>query len=387
MPLEAVVNATLETHQVQSTEEILEERLTDVVQKHSRIFSRDSMDIGKVEIEQHKIRLTNNVPIRRAFYRCSHADNEEIESQLQDLLEHKLIRPSTSPYAFPVVLARKKDDSKKRLCIDYRPLNNVTVSDPEPIPRIDDVLDELQDARFFTTLDITSGYWHVPVHPDDIEKTAFVTKGGHYEWTVMPFGLKNAPSTFQRIIKAIIQKHNLQSCAKNYFDDIIIRSSNYEKHLEDIHRVLTALEMEGVKLKLKKCRFAQPSVTFLGHTVSHNSVMPSDDNVKAIAQMQPPTNVKQVQRFLGAVNVYGKFIPNHAQIRKPLTDLLKKDTVFCWTQDCQNAFESLKQALIARPVLTIFDPKKPRVLYRDASSIGVGALLKQKRYIHRLSGK
>ena len=375
-PLQPVISSTCK-NQVQSTQEILEPKLASVIQKHSRIFSKDSMDIGNVATEHHRIRLTNNVPIRRSFYRCSHADNEEIETQLQDLLKNNLIRPSTSPYAFPVVLARKKDDTKKRLCIDYRPLNNVTVPDPEPIPRIDDILDELQGARYFTTLDITSGYWHVSMHSDDIEKTAFVTKNGHYEWTVMPFGLKNAPSTFQRIIKGIISKYKLKNCAGNYFDDIIIRSGTYEQHLHDIDRVLSAFGKEGVKLKMKKCRFAKESITFLGHTITKNLVTPNDDNIKAVLNMPPPKNVKQIQRFLGTVNVYNKFIENHAQLRKPLTDLLKKDAVFCWTEDCQAAFDLLKQALTAKPVLKIFDPTKPCILYTDASSIGIGAVLKQ----------
>ncbi|XP_064472866.1 uncharacterized protein LOC135387695 [Ornithodoros turicata] len=204
--------------------------LDKLLEKYSSIFSTSQTDIGSITTEQHSITLLNNVPIHRPPYRASQADRAEIDKQGESLLGQGFIRPSLSPYGSPLVVAEKKGEGRTRMCIDYRRLNAITAANHQPIPRIDDVLDSLGPSRYFSALDITSGYWHVPTNRHDISKTAFVTPTGHYEWLVMPFGLKNAPATFQRAVKAIIAKHNLRNVV-NYFDDIVVHVPTFEAHL------------------------------------------------------------------------------------------------------------------------------------------------------------
>lgn len=302
-----------------------ERELQGYLTKMSGIFSKHKYDIGTINIEKCKIELENNVQINLRPYRCSSNDQKTIDSQLSMLIEHNLIRPSVSPYAFPVTLADKKDEGKKsRLCIDYRKLNQIAISDHYPFPRVDDILDKLFNCEYFTTLDISSGYWHIPIEASHIYKTAFITMNGHYEWLVMPFGYKNAPSIFQRIIFTILQKHKLTEFCSNYLDDILIYSLNFSEHMKHIELVLDALYKENIRLKLSKCKFAKRKVTYLGHIISKNEICPLMDNVKAIKDFPTPNNVKSLQRFLGKVNYYHRFIPNAPKLLSLLYALLKK---------------------------------------------------------------
>ena len=354
-----------------------DKKLQQVLQKYKDIFAKDKTDIGTIKVEQHSIALNNNMPIHQKPYRTSQADNQEISRQITDLLKKGLIQPSMSPYAAPVILANKKGEGKTRLCIDYRKLNNVTIPDHEPIPRMDDLLDQLSNVKYFTSLDVTSGYWHVKRKPENVvHKSAFVTQQGHYEWMVMPFGLKNAPATFQRTIKTIIRKHNLKNVL-NYFDDPIIYSDTFENHIELIEKTLKILKAEGIKLKEKKCEFAKTALTFLGHRISHGSICPNPKSIEAISNYPQPKNPKEVQRFLGTIDVYGRFIPQHAKLRYPLTNLLKKDSEWKWDESCQESFQLLKRAIISEPILAIYDPKLPCSVYVDACQTGIGAVLKQ----------
>lgn len=350
--------------------------LKQLVHKYDDIFSKSQTDIGCIISETHHILLTNNVPIRRAPYRCSEADSVEMDRQINDLLAQGVIRLSTSPYAAPALLAEKKGEGRTRFCIDYRKLNAVTVPDYQPIPRIDDVLDSLGKSTYFSTLDITSGYWHVKMHPEDIPKTAFVTRTGHYEWLVMPFGLRNAPATFERAVKSILTKHRLTHVT-NYFDDIVVYSDTFPDHLKHLEAVLKAFKSEFVKLKLKKCQFARTSVEYLGHRVSNGTVTPKQSNVDAILRFPTPSRPKELQRFLGTVNVYRRYIARFSEIAHPLTRLLSKDATWNWDSDCELAFTQLKKCVTEEPILKIYDASKPCVLYCDASNKGIGAVLKQ----------
>lgn len=262
------------------------------------------------------------------------------------------------------------------MCIDYRRLNAITVPDYEPIPRIDDVLDALGPSRYFSALDITSGYWHVPMHPDDVSKTAFVTHSGHYEWLVMPFGLKNAPATFQRAMKSVIQRHHLKNVV-NYFDDIVVHTTTFEEHLGCLDALLAAFSAENVKFKLKKCQFACTTIDYLGHTISHGTMSPKQANIDAMRRFPEPKSVKDLQRFLGTVNVYRQYIPHFSDISAPLTALLQKNAAWDWSPACEEAFAKLKDHLTRGPVLQIFNPDRPCTLFCDASSTGIGAVLKQ----------
>ena len=359
--------------------------LDNILNKYSNIFSKDKYDIGSINTEFCRIELTNNIPISLRSYRCSQSDQKIIDEQIQKLLEKDLIQKSYSPYSFPVTLADKKDEGKKqRLCIDFRKLNQISVPDTFPFPLFNDIIDQLYDCEYFTTLDITSGFWNVKVHPKDIRKTAFVTTNEHYEWLVMPFGFRNSPMIFQRIIQTILKKHDLFNFSKNYLDDILIYSKTFEEHIVTIEKVLNALANENVKLKLSKCKFAKKAVTYLGHKITKNKFIPLNDNLIAIKKFPIPKNIKQIQQFLGKVNFYHKFIPNACKLLEPLYSLLRKNIEFKWTENCQKSFDLTKEYLISSPILSIYNPTQECVLFTDASRIGIGAVLKQMQSDNKL---
>ena len=217
------------------------------------------------------------------------------------------------------------------------------------------------------------------MQPNDIHKTGFITMDNHYKWLVMPYGYKNSPSTFQRIIHIILQKHNLNSFAHNYLDDILIHSKTFDEHLYYIEKVFKAFLYENIKLKLSKCNFADSKVKFFGHIISHNKISPLNDNVIAIKDFPTPNSIKSLQQFLGKVNYYHKYIPSAAKLLNPLYNLLKKNVKFIWDEKCENAFQTVKNFLISEPILTIFNPNETCYLFTDSSKVGLGAVLKQKQ--------
>jgi len=307
----------------------------------------------------------------------SPAQEMEIKKQIEQMLKADIIQESTSPYSAPVTLAYKRDEgTKTRFCVDYRKLNQITRTDSEPLPLINSVLDRLLQAKYFSNIDMSSGYWHVLISPQDYEKLAFTTTFGLYEWKRLPFGWKNAPSVFQRTIRRILSKHKV-SFACNYFDDIIIYSSNFEEHLEHLEKIFQICREENIKLKRTKCKFAQTKINFLGYEVENGTVKPDNPNIEAIKNLKPPTNVKSLQRVLGSINVYARFIDKYANLRKPLNQLLKKDVPWKWTEECQESFDKLKNALITKPVLHLFNPQLPCHVYVDASTEGIGCIIKQ----------
>ena len=350
--------------------------LDSILNKHNKVFSQDSNDIGRISVVKHSIKTIDHPPIQLRPYRRPQFEYDRIRTQVADLKAKNLIRDSTSPWAFPALLADKKDDPKSRLCGDYRPLNEITIDDKMPMPRIHEVLDRLSGATIFTTLDVAWGYWHIEMSPESIEKTAFVTNEGHYEWLVMPFGLKNAPATFQRVIQQILAKH-LYKGVINYLDDIILYSKTFTEHMTLLDEVLTILESHGIKLKLKKCFFAKTEVNYLGHTISHNSVRPSKEKIAALKSFPVPTTVRQVRRFYGLAQHYRRFIQNFATLSRPLTQLLRKDKPFVWGEEQQRAFKTLIELMSTEPVLAMYDPNKQCKVYTDASKDGIGAIITQ----------
>ncbi|GBM72265.1 Transposon Ty3-G Gag-Pol polyprotein [Araneus ventricosus] len=249
-------------------------------------------------------------------------------------------------------------------------------SDSEPLPLMDSLLDKLSKAKIFSSLDLASGYWHVPIHPKDTEKLAFCTNFGLYEWCRLPFGIKVAPAIFNRLIRRILTKYKIDF-ACNYFDDIIVYSSSELEHWKHLKTIFEICEKENIKLKLSKCVFAQTKISFLGYEIEQGKVSPNNANIETIKKLQPPTNVKELQRFLGSVNVYNKFIPQYAKLRYPLNQLLKKDVKFNWTNECQDAFDKLKETLTTKPVLNLYNPDVTCHVFVDASQKSVGAVLKQ----------
>jgi hypothetical protein len=352
--------------------------ILNVIQKYKRIFAIDKFDVGKVNTREAEIKLTENKYLASRPYKCSMPDEQEIRSQIKDLLQADLIEESDSPYSSPVTLAFKKEDGRKsRLCIDFRRLNKLIIPESQPFPTITDIIDKVVNCRYFSVLDINSAFWCITLKQEDREKTSFITKYGKFQFKVLPFGLKNAPAIFQRILANIIRRNNLDTFSVNYIDDILIFSTSWEEHISHLTKFMDAMRKEGFKLKLTKCRFASKSVKYLGHLIEENKVSPSNDNLIAIRNLKAPTDKSGVRSILGSINFYLKYIENSSQKLEPLHQLLRKNVPFEWTKECENVFQTIKDYLCSSPVLAIYDYHKPVYIDTDASYRGIGATLRQ----------
>jgi hypothetical protein len=292
------------------------------------------------------------------------------------MLKLGIVRESDSPWAMPVVIVTKKG-GKLRFCVDYRKLNKVTIKDAYPLPRIDDLLEGFAGSKFFSSLDLLSGYWQVPMSLKDIAKTAFVTKYGLFEFTVMPFGLTNAPPTFQRLMDKVF--HDLKNkCIVVYMDDVNVHSPTWEQHIADLRQAFLRIRAANLRLNISKCHFAKPKVTFLGFAVTEEGVHTDPAKVDKMVNMKPPKDITEVRSLLGTFSFYRRFIPNFAKHAQPLNRLLKKSRPFQWTQAQQQAFDTLRMHLVQAPILISPDPERRYQLYTDASYKGLGAILGQK---------
>ena len=298
------------------------EKILALLQLYSDVISCDDYDLGRTGILKHSIDTGNAIPIRQQVRRLPLPAKEKVRQLLKDMMEKKVISPSKSPWASPIVLVQKKDGST-RFCVDYRKVNEVTRKDAYPIPRIDETLDTLAGATFFSTLDLRSGYWQVEVDPGDREKTAFCTPEGLFEFNVMPFGLCNAPATFQRLMDSVLAGLHWRDCLV-YIDDIVVVGKSFEEHLHNLQQVLERLRQAGLKLQPRKCRFLQQQVTFLGHTVSAQGVSPDPEKTDRVRSWPEPQSAKEIQQFLGLANYYRRFIKNFATMAKPLHRLTEK---------------------------------------------------------------
>lgn len=319
-----------------------------------------------------------STPPCQAPYRTNPKSQDTIEKTIEYLVSHGLVRPSTSEYGAPVTLVPKPDGSW-RFCTDYRKLNAVTQEAKYPLPRIEDCLDKLGKARYFSKIDLRSGYWQMRVHPSDVQKTAFRTQMGHYEWLVVPFGLQGAPSAFQRMMNHYLMPY-LGRFVQVYLDDILIYSKTREEHLKHIRLVLAILQAKKLYAKGSKCDFFRQEVLFLGFHVKQGEIHTDLRKIEAIQDWPLPTTVRELRSFLGVCNFYRKFIEGHAKLAKPLTNILKstefKDKfgrdfsktapISLGTKEVQ-AVTALKQALTRAPCLVIFDYTKPTEVWADAS--------------------
>ena len=346
-----------------------------------KAFALEENERGETDLFQLEIETGDTAPIRQPVRRLPFAVRHEVAQQLRKMQEMGVIQPSNSPWASPIVLVRKKDGSL-RFCIDYRKLNAVTKADTFPLPRIDDLLDQLGKSKYFSTLDLAAGYWQIPVHPDSQEKTAFVTHRGLYQFRVMPFGLRNAPAAFQRLMQHVLMDLNPDEdppFVDMYLDDVLIFSESLEEHIYHLHLVMDCLIDAGLKLNPSECHFVQKEVQYLGHIITPLGLKLNPECVAAVQDFPVPQNVKQVRQFVGLASYYRRFIPAFAKIAQPLHDLTRKGAVFEWTPQCQAAFDTLRLKLVEAPLLAYPDFEKDSVLETDASIKGLGAVLSQKQ--------
>jgi len=357
-------------------EEENKSKVLEVIGHYSELFDGGEDAVGLIPGIKHTIDTGEAKPVCTRQWRLPYSARETIREQCNKMLRTGVIEPSTSPWLSPVVLVKKKDGSI-RFCVDYRGLNAVTQGDSYPLPRIEELLDELGPMNIFTTLDARAAYWAVEVDPSDRPKTAFSDGYRLFQFVRLPFGLSTAPTTFQRtinvVLAAVLGKHTL--C---YLDDIIIYSRTFAQHLIDLDETLGLLKAAGLKLNMEKCTFAATTINFLGFIISPEGVSPDKGKVLAISKTPTPRTVREVRRFLGATGFFRKHIPGYATIASSLHLLLRKDQKWHWGPEQQAAFNELKERLVTAPVLRQPDFSKEFELHTDASGIAIGACLMQQ---------
>lgn len=340
------------------------------------LFVETSKTPGRTDLLEFSIDTGNATPIKQPPYRVSKAEGDVMEAKIQQYLDLGIIRPSTSPWASPVLMIRKPDGGIL-FCIDYRRVNAVTVKDCYPMPLIDDILDVLGDARLFSTMDIASGYWNVPMAKDSLEKTAFTSKFGLYEWLVMPFGLCNAVPAFERLMENVLVDLKWRTCLV-YLDDCVVFSRDFPTHLIRLRQVLQRFRTAGFKLKLKKCHWGREQVACLGQIVTPSVILPNPEKVKAVMNISRPHDLHTVRAFLGLTRYFRRYIPGYAAVSAPIERLKQKGVQFEWTEDYEAAFRQLKRRLMKPPILVYPDFNKRFKLYVDSSHLAVGACLMQE---------
>ncbi|GJX35542.1 putative nucleotidyltransferase, ribonuclease H [Tanacetum coccineum] len=347
------------------------------VRDFPEVFPDDLFGLPLIQEIEFRIELTPGAtPVAKSPYHLAPSELEELSGQLKELQDKGFIRPSSSPWGAPVLFVKKKDGSFS-MCIDYRELNKLTVKNRYPLPRIDDLFDQLQGSQFFSKIDLRSGYHQLRVHEDDIPKTAFRTRYGHFEFTIMPFGLTNAPAVFMDLMNKVCRPY-LDKFVIVFIDDILIYSKTREEHVEHLRLVLGLLKKEKLYAKFSKCEFWLREVQFLGHVINGDGIHVDPSKIEAVKNWKAPRTPTEVRSFLGLAGYYRRFIENFSKIAKSLTILTQKGKVFDWGEEQELAFQTLKDKLCNAPVLALPDGPKDFVVYCDASGIGLGCVLMQR---------
>ena len=351
------------------------QKVADLLIRYQDVFSKGSHDLGCTGLVKHSIDTGDSRPLRQPYRRLPQGQQEEADRQVKEMLEQGIIQPSSSPWASPIILVKKKDGTM-RFCVDYRRVNNVTVKDAYPLPRIDDTFDTLSGSRWFSTLDLASGYWQVELDEEAKIKSAFCVRGGLFQWKVMPFGLCNAPSTFERLMEQVFRGMHWKILLL-YLDDVIVFGQTFEEELERLEKVFQKLRVAKLKLKPKKCHLFQKVVHYLGHVVSEEGVATDPEKIETVKNWPTPENVDHVRSFLCLVSYYRRFIKNFASVARPLHRLTEKNEVFEWSEECEQAFQQLKSRLVEAPILGYPAREGEYILDTDASGFGLGGVLSQ----------
>ena len=319
--------------------------------------------------------IPGTAPKSKRAYHMYAEELKELRKKLDELEEKGFIRPSVSPWAAPILFVKKKDGSM-RLCVDYRALNEATIKNKYSLPRIDDLFDQLKGATVFSKIDLRSGYHQLKVKEEDIPKTAFITRYGHHEFMVVPFGLTNAPAVFMNLMNLVLMPY-LDKFVVVFIDDILIYSRSIEEHAEHLRIVLQTLREKQLYAKFKKCEFWLEEVSFLGHIISGKGIAVDPAKVDAVLAWKSPTNVTEIRSFLGLAGYYRRFIKGFSQKAAPMTKLLRKGVPFDWNDKCEQSFQELKKRLTTAPVLALPEPGKAFTVYCDASRVGLVCVLMQ----------
>ena len=367
---------TIEVQYGKNLSSFEKKKLQQLIDENKDLFAADSKNPKRTNLMQHRIITDDALPVKAKGRRVPVAWEDYVNEQIQEMLRNGIIRPSSSPWNAPIILVKKKDGSMRFVC-DYRGLNDVTKKDCYPLPHIRDILDKMQDAKYWTTLDCAAAYWSMPLHEDDKEKTAFKVPRGSYEFNVTPYGLTNAGASYQRMMDVCLA--GLPSdrilC---YMDDIVVFSRTLDEHVRDLSSVFDRLREGNITLKASKCVIGSNEVDFLGYRLSENGVKPQERLVTAIKDFEIPKSRKEVKRFLGMAGFYRTFIRKFADIAAPLNNLTRDNVVFKWTDECTQAFRELKACLISEPVLAFPRLGEVFVVEVDASDVGFGGVLTQE---------
>ena len=348
------------------------EELSHLLQAYSSICSDEP---GSCTLVEHDVVLElNTQPIRQSFYRVSYHLLPALKAEVDYLLEHNLAKPSASPWASPCILV-KKPNNKFRMCTDYRKLNQVTIKDAYPLPRITDIIDSVSNAKFLSQMDLMKGYYQIQLTERARSISAFTTPFGLFEYHVLPFGMTNAPATFQRVMQEVIR--GLPNVYV-YLDDLVIATDTWEEHLFTLEELFKRLKTANLTINLGKSSFGRGQVKYLGHIVGSGAVMPKDTNIKSIKDFPPPANKKNLKTFLGMVSYYSRFCPNFSIITAPLFALTSNKVIFKWEPKHDRAFNQLKLFMMSKPLLQAPDFSKPFLLQVDASNVGYGGVLLQE---------
>ena len=345
--------------------------LAEVITQYREVFP----DVpSKTNLIEHDVDVGDSAPIKQHPYRVSPMKKELLDKEVQYMLKNDIIEESQSNWSSPCILVPKHDGGF-RFCTDFRKVNDKTKSDSFPIPRIADCIDQIGNAKFVSTFDMLKGYWQVPLTRRAREISAFVTPSGLYQYKVMPFGMKNAPATFQRMVNKLVR--DIDGC-EGYIDDVVIFSDNWSDHIRQIKRFFQIMREAKLTINLMKSDFGKATVKYLGHIVGQGQVRPLDAKIQTIVKYPIPTSRKELARFLGMAGYYRNFCLNFSEIAAPLTNLLSKKVKFVWTDDCQLAFDKVKLLLQKSPVLKSPDYEKPFKLIIDSSDVGTGSVLVQE---------